>query len=242
MDYREVVQTALNEVGYQGGEKTSKYQKFLDSINWYNTKKDGACTFCTSFADYCFAVNNGNLSYEQVSQIVCEPVDHRYNTGAGAVQHAQMFKDAGQWISKVSQSTTGDYVFFKNDSGIYHVGLLVDWDKSGIYTVEGSTTYNGKPHSVGKKFYSYSSPKLAGFGRPRWFMFDNNPDPDPEPVEKKYKVNVKDFLAVRSKPSVDATKIGELYGGATVSIFETTGDWARITGDSWVSKKYLVEI
>lgn len=240
MDYRQVVQTALNEVGYQGEEKSSKYQKFLDSIQWYNGAKNGACTWCTSMVDYCFAINNGNLTYEQVRQIVCEPADHRYNTGAGAVQHAQMFKDAGQWISKVSQSTTGDYVFFKNDSGIYHVGLIVNWDSKGIYTVEGSTTYNGKPHSTGKKFYSYSSPKLAGFGRPRWFMFDTQPDPDP--VEKKYRVNVKDFLAVRTKPSTDATKVGELYGGAIVSISETSGGWARITGDSWVSMKYLVLI
>ena len=184
MDYKKVIKTALDEVGYQGEEKNSKFTRYMDERSWYNGKKAGACTWCTIFADYCFAVNGDGLTDEEIRQVICEPKDHSYNTGAGAVQHAQMFKDAGQWISKVSEATTGDYVFFKNDSGIYHEGLIVDWDKSGIYTVEGSTTYNGKPHSVGKKFYSYSSPKLAGFGRPRWYMFD-------KPKEKEVNIVVK---------------------------------------------------
>lgn len=187
MDYKLIVKSALEEVGYVGEELKSKYQKFLDSIEWFNGPKYGECTWCTSLVDYLFAINKGDLSYEQVRQIVCEPADHRYNTGAGAIQHAQMFKDAGQWISKVSNATSGDYVFFKNsENEIYHEGVIVDWDKSGIYTVEGSTTYNGKPHSTGKKFYSYSSSKLAGFGRPRWYMFDK-----PENKEVNITITVK---------------------------------------------------
>ena len=59
--YRDVVNTALGEVGYQGESKNSKYTKYLDSINWYNYKKAGACTWCAIFYDYCIAVNKGTL-------------------------------------------------------------------------------------------------------------------------------------------------------------------------------------
>lgn len=166
--YRDVVNTALGEVGYQGESKNSKYTQFLDSINWYNYKKAGACTWCAIFYDYCIAVNKGNLSYEQARQIVCEPVDHSSNAGAGCTQKADYYKSKGRWISKVKDATTGDQVFFKKSNGqIYHTGILVDWNDSGIYTVEGSTD-GGK---VSKRFYSYSDSKLAGFGRPDWYKY-----------------------------------------------------------------------
>lgn len=166
--YRDVVNTALGEVGYQGESKNSKYTQFLDSINWYNYKKANACTWCAIFYDYCIAVNKGNLSYEQARQIVCEPADHSSNAGAGCTQKADYYKSKGRWISKVKDATTGDQVFFKKSNGqIYHTGILVDWNDSGIYTVEGSTD-GGK---VSKRFYSYSDSKLAGFGRPDWYKY-----------------------------------------------------------------------
>lgn len=178
INYKKVVETALNEVGYQGQTKNSKYTQFLDSVNWYNGKKAGACTWCAIFYDYCVAVNKGELSYEQARQVVCEPSNAAANTGAGCTQHAQMYKDKGRWISSVSKATTGDQVFFKKSNGsIYHTGILVDWNGSGIYTVEGST--DGA--KVSKRFYSYSDPKLAGFGRPDWYKYQTEAKPDPKP-------------------------------------------------------------
>ena len=166
--YRDVVNTALGEVGYQGESKNSKYTQYLDSINWYNYKKAGACTWCAIFYDYCVAVNKGTLSDEQARQIVCEPADHSSNAGAGCTQKADYYKSKGRWISKVKDATTGDQVFFKKSNGaIYHTGILVDWNDSGIYTVEGST--DGA--KVSKRFYSYSDSKLAGFGRPDWYKY-----------------------------------------------------------------------
>ena len=176
MDYRKAVNTALSEVGYQGESKNSKFTEFLDSISWYNFPKKNSCTWCAIFVDYCVAINAGNLSYEQARQIVCEPADHNANTGAGCTQHAQMYKDHGRWISKVSDATTGDQVFFKKSNGqIYHTGIMVDWDSKGIYTVEGSTD-GGK---VSKRFYSYGDSKLAGFGRPDWYKFDEEKTEEP---------------------------------------------------------------
>lgn len=172
--YRDVVNTALGEVGYQGEIKNSKYTKYLDSINWYNYKKAGACTWCAIFYDYCVAVNKGSLTDEQARQIVCEPADHSTNAGAGCTQKADYYKSNGRWISKVKDATTGDQVFFKKSNGaIYHTGILVDWNDSGIYTVEGST--DGA--KVSKRFYSYSDSKLAGFGRPDWYKYQTEDKP-----------------------------------------------------------------
>ena len=196
MDYRKVVDTALSEVGYQGEYKNSKFTQFLDSIDWYNGKKADDCTWCAIFYDYCIAKNKGDLTYPEARQIVCEPVKSSSNTGAGCVQKAQMYKDAGQWISKASGATTGDQVFFKNSEGIYHTGIVTGWDSTGIWVVEGSTTYNGKPNSVGKKHYSFTDSKLAGFGRPRWYMFDKDPDKE---VNITIKVNAPEGVKVNIK-------------------------------------------
>lgn len=200
MDYRKVVDLALSEVGYQGEYKNSKYTKFLDDISWYNYKKAGSCTWCAIFYDYLFAMNKGELSYEQARQIVCEPVDHNANTGAGCVQKAQMYKDRAQWIYKASGATTGDQIFFKNSDGIYHTGIVTGWDSTGLFVVEGSTTYEGKAHSVGKKHYSFTDSRIAGFGRPRWYMFDKDPAPVPEKVvDIVVKVNAPEGVKVNIK-------------------------------------------
>ena len=191
--YQDVVNTALSEVGYQGESKNSKFTKYLDERQWYNYPKAGACTWCAIFYDYCVAVNKGELSDEQARQIVCEPADHNANSGAGCTQKAQMYKNAGRWISKVKDATTGDQVFFQKSNGqIYHTGIVVDWDNNGIYTVEGSTD-GGK---VSKRFYSYSDSKLAGFGRPDWYKYqvqdaepkeDPKPEPEPQPTPEPVK-------------------------------------------------------
>ena len=197
MDYKKVVQTALDEVGYQGEKYTSKFSKFMDQIDWYNGIKTGECTWCAIFYDYCIAVNKGDLTYQQARQIVCEPIKASNNTGAGCIQKAQMYKDAGQWISKASGATTGDQMFFKGSDGkIYHTGIVTGWDSTGLWVVEGSTTYNNKPNSVGKKHYSFNDSKIAGFGRPRWYMFDSIKE---KVVDIVIKVNAPEGVKVNIK-------------------------------------------
>ena len=199
MDYKVVVKTALDNVGYQGEKYRSKFSSFMDSIEWYNGIKSGECTWCAILYDYCIAVNAipEGINYTQARQIVCEPVNIANNTGAGCIQKAQMYKDAGQWISKASGATTGDQIFFKGSDGkIYHTGIVTGWDSTGLWVVEGSTTYNNKPNSVGKKHYSFTDSKIAGFGRPRWYMFDKDPDKE---VNITIKVNAPEGVKVNIK-------------------------------------------
>lgn len=250
--YQDVVATALSEVGYQGETKNSKFTQFLDSINWYNYKKAGACTWCAIFYDYCIAVNKGDLSYEQARQIVCEPANHNDNAGAGCVQKADMYKRAGRWISKAKDATTGDQIFFKNSDGIYHTGIVVGWDDKYIYTVEGSTTYDGKPHSVGKKQYPFSSTKIAGFGRPDWYKYqtDDKPEPTPEPTPTpepdtmKYKVKTNGgTLSLRNEPKLtQSVVIANIPNGTTLDVMEIVKGEKVNNNDSWAKTNYYGKI
>lgn len=196
--YQDVVKTALGEVGKTFTTYTSDYLAFLDSINWYCGKKQGATTWCCAFNDYCVAVNKGDLSYEQARQVVCEPANSSVNYGAGVKEKVQYYKKAGRWITDPSKCTTGDEIFLyvtsNGEKKIGHVGRVVDWDDKYIYTVEGSTTYEGKPHSVGKKSYSFKSTRIAGFGRPDWYKYQvedaepkEDPKPEPQPTPEPVK-------------------------------------------------------
>ena len=81
MNIKDVVNTALKEVGYQGERYSSKYSKLLDKYNYYNGKKDGATTWCCIFVDWCIFVNNNEDTYK-TRAINYE--DQKDNCGAGA--------------------------------------------------------------------------------------------------------------------------------------------------------------
>ena len=236
IDYRAVVNTLQTEVGYQGEHYNSKFTQFLDSIFWYNGKKAGACTWCAILVDYAIAVNKGDLTYEQARQITCEPANHNYNAGAGVKEKAGYFKSAGRWIVSVKNATTGYQIFL---NGLNHVGTVTGWDSSGLYYIDGSTTYNGKPYSVGKKHISFSAGNIDGFGRPDWYKFQSSDDNNDKPVDKEYTVSVSSYLSMRNSPTTSAKEMGRLFNGAKVSIIEEKNGWARVTGGLWVSKTYL---
>lgn len=69
---------------------------------------------------------------------------------------------------------------------------------------------------------------------------DPKPTPDPTPVDGEvYTVSVESYLAVREGPGVDNDKLGELYDGAKVIVFETSDNWGRIGDNLWVCMDYL---
>ena len=106
---------------------------------------------------------------------------------------AQYYKDNNAFDTSTQYACTGDQIFFKNDNGLSHTGIVVDWDDKGIYTVEGNTN-GGK---VAKKFYSYSSPNIAGFGHPRYDDAVASPAPvKDQEVNLTVKINAPDGVKV----------------------------------------------
>ena len=236
--------------------KTNEYSAYMDSYNFYNTKKNGVANSCAIFYDTAIMKTMTPEANANAGRaILCEPnVD---NCGAGCTQKVQYYKNAGRWYTKTSDAQSGDEIFFKkSDGSIYHTGAIVDWSdkKKEFYVVEGNT--NGG--WVAQKTYAYGDSKIAGFGRPKWTGWERpqpnpeptptpEPTPDPEPTPtpspeaKKYKVNVSSYLSTRNAPTVQAKELGRLFNGAIVNVYEQKNGWGRITGDLWCSMTYLRE-
>lgn len=157
------------------------------------------------------------------------------------------------------------YIKDDNPYGVYHTGIIVNWgifdEGEGFKVVEGNTDGG----YVAEKFVAYSDPKILGAGRPRYDAWepeysdnpveDPNPKPEPEPTPEPapepvqppvsnnqgtvYTVCVGSWLNIRTEPTSESTKIGELYDGAKVIVYEQEDGWARIGDNMWVFADFL---
>lgn len=83
---------------------------------------------------------------------------------------ANNFKQAGRWNVNPQ---VGDVVFFLVNGAINHTGIVTSVGMGAITTVEGNSG-----DMVARNTYPLNSPRLAGFGRPRWEAVQRT-----EPVE-----------------------------------------------------------
>lgn len=243
-----------SQIGYVSGKsKSSKYSKQLDELSWYNYKKNGYSDWCTIFYDAAVPNCMTELNVNQGRAFVYEP--NNDNCGAGCKQKVDYYKKHSAWFPhkvKGCPAQLGDQIFFfadkykskENPLGVYHTGAVIDWDNKGIYTAEGNTNGCGE---VSKRFYSYSDPKILGFGRPNWTAKEKPGNKEEKPIEekpsatpKKYIVKVNTRLNVRAGAGTNYFIKRQLKNGDEVSIFETAGEWGRIDDSSWVCMKYLV--
>jgi hypothetical protein len=178
---KNVIQSALNEVGYQANGKWNKYADDLDKVDYFTGcgKKQGL-DWCCVFVNWCIYQNTEpdpdvwDAHYFLYQSDSCD-------TAAVVKYAADFFKKHNAYDTDTRYACTGDQIFFKNDEGeLVHTGIVVDWDDSGIYTVEGNT--NGG--QVAKKFYSYSSSRIAGFGHPRYDQAPAESAPVQDPTSK----------------------------------------------------------
>lgn len=202
------VQWYKDQIGYSSGSsKSSKYSKTLDSVGFYNTRKNGYANWCAIFYDDGIYENAEPKNASEVRALVFEP--NKDNCGAGCAQKIDYYKRAGAWYphkAKGCPAQIGDEIFFgsasykssSNPLGAYHTGAVIDWDSKGLYTAEGNT--NGKG-DVSEKFYSYGDSRILGFGRPAWTGVEppkeeEKPEPAPEPVPEPEK-------PIENKKSID---------------------------------------
>lgn len=153
--------------------KTNQYSEILDSVQYFNTPKNGYADSCSIFVNACVLLGgcvdpSANDDIEAAKwtalYMMYEPQDGS-NAAAGCTQAAGYFKANNAWYTNPKDFERGDQIFFwKSNKAIYHTGIIVDWDNDGVYVVEGNT--NGG--MVAKKFYSYDDEKIAGVGRPRY--------------------------------------------------------------------------
>lgn len=175
-----VIKIALDEVGYMekskkaynkdpkvldskeegaGSDNLTKYGRDMNAL--YPQVMDFGLPWCDCFVDWCFYKAYGET--EAKALLGGDFNDYTRRS-------AQFYKDKGTWHT--SDPQVGDQIFFKNDSGINHTGLVYKVDKGYVYTIEGNTSSaKGVANNgccVRAKSYSIGYERIAGYGRPNY--------------------------------------------------------------------------
>lgn len=260
---KDVVDMALSQVGYQADGKWNKYAAELDEVDFFTGcgKKQGL-DWCSVFTSWCAYKTTRNSSGEfepdkyDAHYFLYQPDN---NDCAAVIKYVvQYYKQNDAYYTDPQELERGDQIIFQNSNGYSHTGWCVDWDDEGFYTVEGNVSGG----QVLKKFYPYSSfgGYVAGFGKPRYDDWEYpvtsdttepvpepTPEPEPEPIQPPvnsnqgtvYTVSVGSWLNIREEASSESKKLGELYDGAKVIVYETVDGWARIGDNMWVFADFL---
>lgn len=240
--------------------KSSDFARQLDSISFYNTRKNGYANSCSLFVDDCVLNACTDPTVDEDIEcakwtalyMLCEPQNTSINEGAGCAQAVRYFQEEGCWETDVSKFERGDKIFYRDDDyvssknplGVYHTGIIVDWgtydDGDGFIVVEGNTDGG----IVNDHFVSFGDPKIAGVGKIRydaWMPEETSkpepvkPEPKPEPVKPvkgtKYTVSVNTHLNVRHGAGAGYPVVDKLYNGEEVTVYEEQNGFGRISED-----------
>ena len=190
---KDVVLTALNEIGYEADGSNHKYTIYsyeLDKgtgCDYWNgmDAKNGVADWCSIFFNWLCYANTRNEDGEIVANkwdahyFLYEP-DNGQNLAAGCGYAADYYQSHDAWTDNPER---GDQVFFRNYA---HTGIVVDWDNDGFYTVEGNVD-GGR---VEKRYYKYGDPCVDGFGRPRYDGWEYKAEPNPEPIVETVTIKI----------------------------------------------------
>lgn len=188
---KDVVETALNEIGYEAEGDNHLYTIYsaeLDAVNYFNYKKNGEADWCAIFVCWCMYANTRNANGE----IEADKYDAQYfqyqpdrSTAAGVGYMADFYMQNDAWYTDTSEIERGDIVTFRDYA---HVGLIVDWDNDGFYTVEGNVD-GGR---VEQRYYKYNDSRIDGFGRPRYdgWEFKSEPKEDTKPTTETVTIKI----------------------------------------------------
>lgn len=185
---QKVIDVALSQVGYHekasnsqlddkyansGSNNWNKYARDIDEKypDWYNGKKNGY-DWCDIFVDWCFITAYGRA---EAQKLLCQPNN---SLGAGCEYSYQYYRNKGQTgtIPKL-----GAQIFFGD---LDHTGIVVDYDNSSVWTVEGNT--GSGVNEVCKKQYSRSSSWIYGYGYPAFDQGQPTPTPSGDTWTGKY--------------------------------------------------------
>lgn len=180
-----LVQTLMAEVGYKANSgKRSKYAAELDAIGYiYNYPKNGY-DWCDVFADWAYIHTFG---IETAIQMIYQP---KNGCGAGCPFSAQYYKNNNAWSSTPS---VGAQIFFGSRGNEYHTGIVVDFDDTYVYCVEGNVGGgDGAVKYLTRPRYS----GISGYGIPKWSLAqDYEEDIEKSTVKKTTAQLVEEVLA-----------------------------------------------
>ena len=248
-----IIALGKNQIGYAEsplGSNRTKYGNLWDTPKskngpypFFNGKKNGACGWCCLYVLWEIAmVLKGLLGwdYDKIRVWLGMPKNPADNCGAGCPYLYQYFKAKGWEVDK-KKGQAGDIIFFNTSLGeCAHVGRIDSVSNGKYTTVEGN-----KSNKVAYGSYAIGSANIYAVIHIPYETIEPAPEPTPTPSNQYKVVNIKSFLAIRNTPEAradDKNKVGELYNDTIVTVIETSNGWAKITGDCWVSMKYLKQI
>lgn len=219
----DVINVALPEVGYHEGRSPDgswnndqKYSDEVPGLEWSDWQ-----AWCATFVSWC-AMRAGAADL--------------YPRTASCYTGVQWFKARGRFSE---YPAVGAQVFFGSGGGT-HTGLVVDYDETYIYTVEGNTNTNGSAQGDGvyrqkrarrdAYVYGYGYPKFEGGIRSADPAYGAQKPAEPKP-EPKPVVSVAHINAARAKDIPAAT--GHTTYPAEVKLVE-----AALVAEGFLSKTW----
>lgn len=181
---RKLVSWLISQLGTrEGPNNRNPYAEYLTKMyGWYAQNQP----WCDVFADAAFVICFG---YDAASAMTFQ------YTGRGSAKcsvSAQLYKDNGAWYKTPE---VGDQVFFYVDGGINHTGIVTEVNGSNFTTVEGNSS-----DMVARHTYAVSSPRVAGFGRPKWSVVEKLEETEAPTIPKT--PAVPDTAPAQEKPAV----------------------------------------
>ena len=170
-----------------GSNNYTKYARDLDAIpGFYNGRKQGY-PWCDCWVDWVFVQVFG---VEKAKELLCQPSK---SYGAGCGYSAQYYKNKGQWHKK--DPKPGDQIFFSNYA---HTGLVIDVDRTYVYTIEGNTSTKAgvvaNGGGVWEKKYRLNDKCIDGYGRPNYDEESASENKQPEVVTPAEEYTLEQFI------------------------------------------------
>lgn len=152
-----------------GNDNITKYAKEMDDAKVYNGIKQGY-PWCKVFVDWCFMQSVGK---DRARELLI-------GWTAGVLQEYNWYK-ANNMVYSTPQ--IGDLVIFGDCD---HIGIVIDYDSSKIYTIEGNTSGStglvANGGAVLKKSYYRTSSYIKCYCRPNYKEEPVPPTPTPTPT------------------------------------------------------------
>ncbi|MBE7718826.1 CHAP domain-containing protein [Lacrimispora indolis] len=168
-----LLQTAQAEVGYLEKKSNSQLDSKTGNAGDNNYTKYArdlypslqAQPWCDMFVDWCFVQGFGD---GPAKQLLCG------GFSAYTPTSAQYYKNKGRYYK--SDPLPGDQIFFRNDTRIYHTGIVYKVTSSKVYTIEGNTSSGSEVIANGgavcQKEYALTNSRIDGYGRPDWSLVE----------------------------------------------------------------------
>lgn len=221
-----VIDCAISQEGYEepNHDNHTKYGEQMDTLysGFFNGKKDYH-DWCATFVCWLFCHCFGKYTALKILNMPSG------NLSAVCKYFYNYMKNGGMTGAEPKK---GAVVFFQNNLGISHVGIVIDYDGEYVTTIEGNAGTGS--YFVKRNKYRKTVTYIYGYGYPK---YDAEPQPKPEPSYKRdgiYTVRCNGELNLRTGAGTDQKILMKLHKGDKVHclkvIKEDGKTWLRVDG------------